>query len=113
MKRLLMKIFNKKDNIKKLLKLYLLRWKRNHNLLLMNDCAIIIQRNWKRKKISDIKNERMKENIIFIKKINDKINKIKKKYFFDFFEKIKKLNKNYIIKSKKNIFLISLKKLKN
>ena len=104
MKRLLMKIFNKKDNIKKLLKLYLLRWKRNHNLLLMNDCAIIIQRNWKRKKISDIKNERKKENIIFIKKINDKINKIKKKYYFDFFENIKKLNKNYILSKFENSF---------
>jgi hypothetical protein len=90
LKRLLMKIFNKKDNIKNLLKLYLLRWKRNHNLLLMNDCAIIIQRNWRGKKISDIKNERMKENIIFINKINDKINKVKKEYYLYFFENIKK-----------------------
>ena len=103
-KRLLMKIFNRKDNLKTLLKLYLLRWKRNHNLLLMNDYAIIIQRNWRGKKISDIKNERMKENIIFINKINGKIDKVKKEYYFYFFENIKKINRNCILSKLENSF---------
>ena len=61
-KILLMKIFNKKDNLKKLLKLYLLRWQRKQNLLLISDAVIIIQRNWRRKKISDIKKKRNKDN---------------------------------------------------
>ena len=50
-KRLLLKIFNKKDNIKNVLKSYFLKWQRIHNLLLINDSVILIQRNWKRKKI--------------------------------------------------------------
>ena len=96
-KRLLMKIFNKKDNLKKLLKLYFLRWQRNHNLLLIKDSAIIIQRNWRIKKISDIKNKRKKDVIIFINKIKDKINQEKKEYYLYFLERIKNLRKKIIL----------------
>ena len=97
MKRLLMKIFNKKDNIKKLLKLYFLRWQKNQKLSLINDSAIIIQRNWRNKKIIDINNKRKKDITIFANKINDKINKKLKQFYLYFFEIIKNLNKKYIL----------------
>ena len=103
-KLLLMKIFNKKDNLKKLLKLYFLRWQRNHNLLLINEAVIILQRNWRRKIISDIKNKRNKENIIFLKKIADKINKKKKEYYISFFDKIKKLNRKFVLSKLEETF---------
>ena len=103
-KRLLMKIFNKKDNLKNVLKSYFLRWQRNHNLSLINDSVIIIQRNWKRKKISDIKNKKKKEQIIFIKKINDKINKRRMKHYLHFFNILKNMNKKYILSKLENNF---------
>ena len=103
-KRLLMKIFNKKDNLKNILKSYFLRWQRNHNLSLINDSVIIIQRNWKRKKISDIKNKKKKEQILFIKKINDKINKRRIKYYLYFFNTLKNMNKKYILSKLENNF---------
>ena len=103
-KRLLLKIFNKKDNIKNVLKSYFLKWQRIHNLLLINDSVILIQRNWKRKKISNIKNQRKKEQINFIKNINEIINKRKKKYYLCFFNSIKNINRKYILSQFVNNF---------
>ena len=103
-KRLLMKIFNKKDNIKNVLKLYFLKWQKNHYLSLINDSARKIQKNWRRKIISDINNKRKKEQLIFVKKINDKIKKKKKNYYLYFFAKLKNLNKKYLLSQIENSF---------
>ena len=103
-RRLLMKIFNKKDNIKNVLKSYFLKWQRIHNLLLINDSVIIIQRNWKRKKISNIKNQRKKEQINFIKNISDIINKRKKKYYLYFFKSLNNIKRKYILSKFMNNF---------
>ena len=103
-KRLLLKIFNKKDNIKNVLKSYFLKWQRIHNLLLINDSVIKIQRNWKRKKISNIKNQRKKEQINFIKNINDILNKRKKNNYSYFLKCLKNINRKYILSQFTNNF---------
>ena len=49
LKVLLMRIFNKKDNLNNLLKSYLSRWKRIANLLSIINSVMKIQNNWRKK----------------------------------------------------------------
>ena len=104
LKVLLLRIFDKKDNLKYLLKSYFLRWKRIHNLLSIVDSIIKIQNSWRKKKSIDDYNKRKdyKNNIINIFKT---LEKIYKKNNYDFLiDKLQNKSKKYLLNKIENNF---------
>ena len=99
LKILLIRIFNKKDNLNNLLQSYYSRWKRIYNLLSITDSVIKIQKNWRKKKAIDIYNKKIDGQKI-IKNILKIYNKNK---YISFINKLKEINKkNLLIKIEKD-----------
>jgi hypothetical protein len=95
LKILLMRIFNKKDNLNNLLKSYYSRWKRIMNLLSIINSVVKLQKKWRKKKAID-KYNKIKDNQ---KKVNKVLQIYKKNKFVSFINKLKDKNKQYLLTS--------------
>ena len=100
LKVLLMRIFNKKDNLNNVLKSYYSRWKRIINLLSITNSVVKIQKTWRKKKAID-KYNKMKENQ---NKVQNILQIYKKKKFISLINKIKDRNKKYLLTNIENNF---------
>ena len=110
LKVLLLRIFDKKDNLKNLLKSYFLRWKRIHNLLSIINSVIKIQNNWRKKKSLDNYNKKKdsNKNLINILKIFEKT--YKKNNYDLFISKLKDKYKKYLLNKMNNGFIFNRNK---
>ena len=102
LKVLLMRIFNKKDNLNNLLKSYLSRWKRIANLLSIINSVIKIQNNWRKKKSIDNYIIKKKEQDTFVNMLKIINNTYKKNNFILFIENLKNINKKYLLEKIEN-----------
>ena len=104
LKVLLMRIFNKKDNLNNLLKSYFLRWKRIANLISIINSVIKIQNNWRKKQSIDNYINKKKEQDKFFNMLKIIDNKYKLNNFSSFINKIKDINKKYLLNKIENDF---------
>ena len=104
LKVLLLRIFDRKDNLKNLLKSYFLRWKRIHNLLSIIDSVIKIQNNWRKKKSLDNYNKKKESQNIIINMLTLFDKAYKKNALYSFINKLKSKNKKYLLSKIENDF---------
>ena len=93
----LLRIVNRKDILKTILKSYFLKWKKKYIILKINDSVMKIQKNWRRKKAIDNcnKTKDKKKTITRLIKILEKV--YKKRKFELFMNKLKDKNKKNIL----------------